>query len=114
MPKEAPGWQVHTASGYDGAMTAMCDRLLAEIVADTGRRKAIMADPRDLHRELFADFAPADYPECAGTYRGNPKTPLADVRMSAPSQIDPEVVYECRVGAVVTEPPPSQNQACVH
>ena len=25
MPKEAPGWQAHTASGYDGAMTARCD-----------------------------------------------------------------------------------------
>ena len=94
MPKEAPGWQAHLASGYDGTMTARCDRLLVEIVADTGRRKAIMADPRDLHRELFADFAPADYPEYAGTYRGTPKTALADVRMSAPSQIDPEVVYE--------------------
>ena len=94
MPKEAPEWQAHLASGYDGAMTARCDRLLAEIVADPGRRQAILADPRDLHRELFAGFTPTDYPEYAGTYRGTPDTPLADVRMSAGSQIDPEVVYE--------------------
>ena len=94
MPKEAPDWQAHNASGYDRAMTAMCDRLLAEIVADPGRRQAILVDPRDLHRELFAGFTPAGYPEYAGTYRGTPDTPLADVRMSAPSQIDPEVVYE--------------------
>ena len=48
-----------------------------------------------MHRELFAaDFAPAGYPEYAGTYWGTPDTPLADVRMSAPSQIDPDVVYE--------------------
>ena len=94
MPKPAPGWQAHTASGYDGAMTARCDRLLAEIVADPGRRQAILADPRDLHRELFASFTPTSHPEYAGTYRGTPDTPLADVRMSAGSQIDPEVEYE--------------------
>ena len=52
MPKEAPEWQAHLASGYDGAMTARCGRLLAEIVADPDRRQAILADPRDLHREL--------------------------------------------------------------
>lgn len=94
MPKGAPEWQAHTASGYDGAMTVRCDRLLAEIVADPGRRQAIKADPRELHRELFVGFTPAGYPEYAGTYRGTPDTPLADVRMSAPSQIDPDVVYE--------------------
>ena len=48
----------------------------------------------ELHRELFADFTPVGYSEYAGTYRGTPDTPLADVRMSAPSQIDPEVEYE--------------------
>lgn len=94
MPKEAPGWQAHLASGYDGAMTERCERLLAEIVADPGRRKAIMADPRNLHRELFAGFTPTDYPDYAGTYRGTPDTPLADIRMSTGSEIDPEVVYE--------------------
>ena len=94
MPKEAPEWQAHLASGYDGAMTARCGRLLAEIVAESDRRQAILADPRDLHRELFASFTPAGFPECAGTYRGTPDTSLADIRMSAPSQIDPDVVYE--------------------
>ena len=53
-------------------MTARCDRLLAENVADPDRRKAIMADPRDLHRELFASSTPADYPEYTGTYRSVP------------------------------------------
>ena len=94
MPKEAPEWQAHLAGGYDGAMNVRCDRLLGEIFADARCRKAIMADPRDLHRELVASFTPADYPEYAGTYRGTPDTPLADVRMSAGSEIDPEVVYE--------------------
>ena len=94
MPNEAPAWQAHLVSGYDDAMIERCDRLLAEIVANPGRRKGIMANPRDLHRELFASFTPTDYPECAGTYRGTPDTPLADIRMSTGSQIDPEVVYE--------------------
>ena len=61
---------------------------------DPDRRQAILADSRDLHRELFAGFTAAGYPECAGTYRGTPDTALADIRMSAPSQIDPDVVYE--------------------
>ena len=94
MPKEPPGWEARNSSGYDGTMTSRCDRLLGEIVADPARRKAILADPRDLHRELFAGFTPAGFPEYAGTYRGTPKTALADVRMSAGSQIDSEVVYE--------------------
>lgn len=94
MPEEAPRWQAHLASGYDGVMTARCDWLLSEIVADTGRRKAIMVDPRDMHGELFAGFTPPDYPEYAGTYRGTPNTPLADRTMSVKSQIDPGAMYE--------------------
>ncbi len=53
-------------------MTARCGPLLAEIIADVGRRQAILADPRDLHRELFACFAPTTHPEYAGTYQGTP------------------------------------------
>ena len=103
MPKEAPKWQAHLASGYDGAMAARCDRLLAEIVAESGRRKAILADPRDLHREMFASFTPATHSEYAGTYRGTPDTSLVDRRMSSGSQIDPEMVYEfCPPGEVPT------------
>ena len=93
MSKEAPEWQAHRKRGYGSAMTARCDRLLAEIVADAGRRKAILADSRGLHRELFESFAPADHPECAGTYRGTPDTPLADRQTSAGSQIDPGMDY---------------------
>lgn len=101
MPKKAPEWQAHAARGYDGAMTARCDQLLADIVADSGHRKAILADPRDLHRELFVDFTPAGYPEYAGTYRGTPNTVLADRTASAESQIDPGEEYEfCKPGEV--------------
>ena len=82
-------------------MTERCGQLLAEIVADPGRRQAILADSRDLHRELFASFTPTAHPEYAGTYRGTPDTPLADRRMSAESQIDPGMEYEfCPPGEV--------------
>ncbi len=57
MSKPLP-WQAHTAPGYDSAMTTRCSALLQEIVSDPLRRRAILADPRDLHRELFAPFAP--------------------------------------------------------
>ena len=101
MPKPAPRWQAHIASGHDGAMTERCGQLLAETVADPGRRQAILADPRDLHRQLFASFTPTAHPEYAGTYRGTPDTPLADRRMSAESQIDPGMEYEfCPPGEV--------------
>ena len=83
-----PRWQAHTASDYDSVMTARCGELLTEIVADAGRRQVILADPRDLHRELFAPFAPTAHADYAGTYRGTPGTAVAERRMSAPSQLD--------------------------
>ncbi|MCA3567011.1 MAG: Fic family protein [Bradyrhizobium sp.] len=82
-------------------MSAHCGQLLAEIVADPHRRKAILADPIDLHRELFAPFAPPDHLEYAGTYRGTPGTALCDRRISAGSQLEPGKEYEfCLPGDV--------------
>lgn len=94
MTKPLPRWQAHTAKDYDAAMSARCEQLLAEIVADRPRRQAILADPRDLHRGLFAPFAPSDHPEYAGTYRGAPRTTLSDRRISAESQLEPGKDYE--------------------
>ena len=94
-------WQAHTATDYDAAMSARCAQLLAEILVDRLRRQAILADPRDLHRELFAPFAPPDHPEYAGTYRGAPGTTLFDRRISAGSQFEPGKDYEfCLPGEV--------------
>lgn len=78
MTKHPPRWQAHATKDYDAAMSARCGQLLTEIVADPHRRQAILADPLDLHRELFAPFAPSDHPEYAGTYRGTPGTALFD------------------------------------
>jgi len=94
MTKPPQRWQAHTARNYDGDMTARCRQLLAEIIADSDRRQAILTDPRDLHRELFAAFAPPAHGDYAGTFRGTPGTTLADRRMSSESQIEPGVEYE--------------------
>ena len=75
-------------------MGARCGELLTKIVADADRRQAILADPRDLHRELFAPFAPSTHTDYASTYRGTPGTALADRRMYAASQIDLGTEYE--------------------
>lgn len=96
-----PRWQAHIANDYDATMTARCGQLLTEIVANPGRRQAIMVDPRDLHRELFAPFAPSDHAEYAGTYRGTPGTVLFGRRISAASQLEPGRDYEfCLPGEV--------------
>ena len=101
MTKPLPEWQAHSASDYDGTMTARCGPLLAEIVEDPGRRQAILVGPRDLHRKLFASFTPTTHPEYAGTYRGTPDTSLADRKILAKSQIKPGTEYEfCLPGEV--------------
>jgi fido (protein-threonine AMPylation protein) len=101
MTKPPQRWQAHTASNYDSDMTARCGQLLAEIIADSHRRQAILTDPRDLHRELFATFAPPGHGDYAGTYRGTLGTTLADRRISSESQLEPGVEYEfCLPGEV--------------
>ncbi|CAH1664244.1 Fido domain-containing protein [Chelatococcus asaccharovorans] len=100
--KAPPQWQAHDAADYNRDMTDRCTKLLGEIVSDPARRQAILADPRDLHRELFAPFTPPGHSEYAGTYRGAPGSTLADRRMSSESQLEPGVQYEfCLPGEVV-------------
>jgi fido (protein-threonine AMPylation protein) len=84
-----PPWQAHEVANYDHDMTARCAMLQGEIVADPARRQAILTDPRDLHHELFAPFAPPGHSEYAGTYRGSLGTTLANRRMSSESQLKP-------------------------
>lgn len=85
----SPAWQAHSVSDYDSRMQQRCDALLAEIVIDQARRKSILADPRDLHRELFADLTPQGCGEYAGNYRGTPGTAL-EARVSvAASTLNP-------------------------
>ncbi|MCP3379836.1 MULTISPECIES: hypothetical protein [unclassified Bradyrhizobium] len=70
-------------------MTDRCNTLLREIVSDPARRRDILADPRNLHRELFASFVPPGHDEYAGTYRGTPDTSLVDRRIVTDSLIQP-------------------------
>ena len=94
MTSSPSPWQAHTAADYDSRMTARCSALLTEIIADPERRQAILSDPRDLHRELFADFAPPRHSEYAGGYRGASGTSLLDRRILADSQLDSGLQYE--------------------
>jgi fido (protein-threonine AMPylation protein) len=94
MTNSAPRWQAHTAKDYDAKLSAQCAALSSEIVSNSARRQRIIADPRELHAELFSQFTPPDHPEYVGTYRGTPGTTLADRRMSAGSQLQPETEFE--------------------
>jgi hypothetical protein len=101
MTASPPPWQAHNVADYDPMMATRCAALLVEIVADPGRRQAILSDPRDLHRELFASFAPPGHGEYAGTYRGTAGTTLVNRRISADSQMEPGTQYEfCLPGDV--------------
>jgi fido (protein-threonine AMPylation protein) len=74
-------------------MNQVCSALLNEIIADPARRRTILSDPRSLHLELFAPFAPPDHAEYAGNYRGTTGTTIADRTISAESQLDPGTQY---------------------
>ena len=93
MPKFFTRWQAHDATNYDRDMTARCATPQSEIVADPPRRQAILADPRDLHRELFGPFTPPSHSEYAGTYRATPATTLAERRMCSASPLEPDAEY---------------------
>ena len=70
MAKLPPTWQAHHAANYDSAMTSRCGALLEQIISNPARRREIIANPRNLHRELFTSFAPPGHDQYAGTYRG--------------------------------------------
>lgn len=104
MAKSPPPWQAHNAANYDSDMTTRCATLLGEIVSDPARRRGILDDPRNLHRELFGPFAPPGHGEYAGAYRGTSSATLADRRMSSESQLEPGVEYEfCLPGDVAAQ-----------
>lgn len=101
MNTSPPPWQAHDTASYDAMMTDRCSTLLAEIVTDPACRMAILVNPRDLHRTLFAPFTPPGYSEYAGTYRGTPGTTLAGRRMTAESQLEKGGQFEfCLPGEV--------------
>ncbi len=82
----APEWQAYVMPNYDAAMTQACMALQQRILIDPAYRSSILADPRDLHRALFAGFTPPGFAEYAGTYRGTVRTSL-ERRRSGASQI---------------------------
>ncbi|OQW70909.1 MAG: hypothetical protein BVN33_16880 [Proteobacteria bacterium ST_bin13] len=80
----APEWQAYTMPNFDAAMTPACWELHRRILADSAYRSSILADPRALHRHLFAELTPPGYSEYAGTYRGTVGTSLEGRRSGAP------------------------------
>lgn len=111
MRKLPPTWQAHHAVNYDSAMTARCSALLGQIISNPARRREIIADPQNLHRELFTSFAPPGHDEYAGTYRGTPGTSLANRRISSESLIEPAGQYEFSLPGEV---PALMNQLLEH
>lgn len=107
MTSSPPLWQAHAAPAYDSTMTTRSAVLLADIIANPKRRQAILSDPRDLHHELFASFAPPGHGEYAGAYRGTVVTSLANRRISSDSQIETGKQYEFCLPAEV---PARMNQ----
>jgi fido (protein-threonine AMPylation protein) len=103
MISSPPLWQAHNSADYNSKMTTQCSALQAEIVASPTRRKAVLSDPRNLHRELFADFAPSDHSEYAGSYRGTPRTSLDDRRVWSGSQLKSGERYEFCLPAEVPD-----------
>ena len=86
----APEWQAYTMPNYDAVMTQKCTDLQQRILTDSAYRSSILADPRDLHRTLFAGFTPPGYPEYAGTYRGTVGSSLERRRSGAPQIFSPQ------------------------
>ena len=81
---EGPGrvrWVIQSAGVGLAAMEARAQAELARLHAEgPAAQLAALMDPRPLHRALFADVAPPDMPEAAGTWRGTPGTGLAGMR----------------------------------
>ncbi|CAN5494854.1 hypothetical protein BH10PSE12_BH10PSE12_07680 [soil metagenome] len=85
---DLPSWQAHGAPDFDLAMPVACDALGSRIERDREFRLSLLRDPRDCHRALFAQFAPAAHLEYAGTYRGTAGTTLEHRPIYAPSIVD--------------------------
>lgn len=101
MPQSAPPhWQAHTQEGYDAAMLSASAAVSKRIATGASYRAAIFIDPRDLHARLFKAFAPAGYPEYAGTYRGTVATSLEYRFVGAPQMFKPsdEFAFEAPAG----------------
>jgi fido (protein-threonine AMPylation protein) len=85
----APEWQAYTMPDYDATMTRACAAVHQRILDDAAYRSELLTDPRPLHRALFAEFAPPNFPEYAGTFRGAEGTSLQGRRSGAPQLFSP-------------------------
>jgi len=82
-----PEWHPQRHPEFDAQMTVESATLLQQLQTDPSYRRACLDDPRLVHRQLYAVFAPATHPEYAGVYRGAPGSSLAFRVMGGPSVI---------------------------
>tara|TARA_R110002051_G_scaffold37159_6_gene80052 strand:+ start:6076 stop:6738 length:663 start_codon:yes stop_codon:yes gene_type:complete len=85
---EYPEWHPEEAPDYDSNLSASGAQVLTRLRSDAGFCASVLTDPRELHRTLYAHFAPAAYPEYAGTYRGTPNSPLESRYSGCQSLLD--------------------------
>ncbi|MCA0367941.1 MAG: Fic family protein [Proteobacteria bacterium] len=87
MTIKHPEWHPQRHPEFDAQMTVESATLLQQLQTDPSYRRACLDDPRLVHRQLYAVFAPATHPEYAGVYRGAPGSSLAFRVMGGPSVI---------------------------
>ncbi len=92
-------WHPHERPDYDTVLSSACPAELSRLLSAAERERVpFLKDPRDVHRRLYAQLAPENHPEYAGTYRGTKSTTLEHRRVGALQ------VGECAGPAAFIEP----------
>jgi fido (protein-threonine AMPylation protein) len=89
MTATYPTWHTEQAPAFDAIMSKAGSDILDRLRSDLAFRVLVLNDPRVAHKILYEPFAPANYPEYAGTYRGTANSTLEHRLSSAQSIIDP-------------------------
>ncbi|MER8512927.1 Fic family protein [Mesorhizobium sp. M1060] len=84
-----PEWQAHASQVYDDAMREASAKFLDKIHRSPHYRRAVLLDPRELHREFFLQFAPQTHLEYAGTFRGTKGSTLEHRSVWGPKLFSP-------------------------
>lgn len=84
-------------------MTIAAQALISDLHKDPALRRAVLADPAQIHRRLYAPFIPPGQDDYAGVYRGTPGTSLEHRRMGGPSVLAPEMMLEFMPAKAVPE-----------
>jgi len=73
----APRWDARSRPGAYLLLAQSCANVLSELLsASRAERVAFLIDTRSVHRRIFLQLTPDGFDVYAGTYRGEPSTPL--------------------------------------